>query len=204
MKPFLSTPNCLFGLFVSFLKILRIPAGFFIILASMMLSGCFRQFYSTNTANHIDSATLLRLIDGQKYFIMHDLTLNKEYALNNVKLSNENLTAETGILLSEHTWNEHPASSDLNVFPRKNKHAVLYEVHLYSQNPGKDSLHVIIPLKDFSRVDVYELDKKSTTRSTVGSIIGFAGAAVGVVAVIVSTSAADNTSNKSFISFRTF
>ena len=184
MKPLFSTPNCLLSLFVSFLRIFRFLAGFFIILSSMMLSGCFQHFYSTNTANQIDSATLLKLIDGQKYFILHDLTFNREYALNNVKLSNENLIAETGVLLSEHTWNVHPASSDHNVFPKKYNDVVLYEVHLYSQNPGKDSLHVIIPLKDFSRVDVYELDKKSTTRSTVGSILGITGATIGVVVTI--------------------
>ncbi len=190
MKPFLSTTTCLFIPIVSFLRILRIPASLFIFLASMIFCGCFSHFYSTNTANHIDSATLLKLIDAQKYFILHDLSQNKEFALNNIKLTNENLVADTGPLLSEHTFYQYPARPDHNPFPVKYKDVVLYEVHLYSQYPRNDSLHVNIPLKDFNRIDVYELDRKSTNRSMVGSIVGITLTTAGVVAAIVGISEA--------------
>jgi hypothetical protein len=165
----------------------RDPAVLCILIFFTLCSGCFKQFYLTNTANHIDSATLMKLIGAQKYFILHDLSHNREYALDNVKVFNENLVADMGPLLSEHTLYEHPLRPVQNAFLVKDKDVVLYEVHLYSQNPGDDSMRVNIALKDFSRVDVYELDKKSTNRHMVGSIIGItlttAGAIVAIVAI---------------------
>ncbi len=160
--------------------------SFFII--SIICGGCFRHFYSTNTANQIDSASLIKLIDAQKYFILHDLSHNRQYALNNVKLSNENLVAEKASLPPEHELYEHPAKSDHNAFPVKHQDWVLYEVHLYSQYAGTDSLHVNIPLKDFSRIDVYQLDKKNTNRSKVGSIVGVTLTTAAVVAVFITAS----------------
>lgn len=167
--------------------------SFFII--SIICSGCFRHFYSTNTVNQIDSASLVKLIDAQKYFILHDLSHNRLYALNNVKLSNESLVAEKAFLAPEHELYEHPAKSDRNAFPAKNQDIVLYEVHLYSQNAGNDSLHVNIPLRDFGRIDVYELDKKSTNKSKVGSIVGVSLTTVGVIAVIIGSTEANNAVN---------
>jgi hypothetical protein len=162
--------------------------GLSFVIISLLCSGCFRHFYSTNTANQIDSASLVKLIDAQKYFILHDLTHNRQYALNNIKLSNESLVAEKASLPSEHELYEHPAKPDRNAFPAKNQDLVLYEVHLYTQNTGTDSLHVNIPLKDFSRVDVYELDKKSTNKSKVGSIIGVTLTTGAIIAVIITAS----------------
>jgi hypothetical protein len=167
--------------------------GISFMIISLVCSGCFRHFYSTNTTNQIDSASLMKLIGAQKYFILHDLSHNKEYALNNVRVSNENLTAEMGPLLSEHTLYEHPPRADRNAFSGKNEDVVLYEVHLYSKNPGNDSLKVNIPFKEFSRMDVYELDKKSTNKSKVGSIVGVSLTTVGVIAVIVAASEASTT-----------
>ena len=169
---------------VRFFGNFRIHAILCLPLIWLFFSGCFRHFYSTNTANNIDSASLMKLMVAQKYFILHDSANNRIYALKNIKISGENLVAEKAPVLSEHEFYEHPAKSDHNAFPVKNQDIVLYEVHLYSQNPGIDSLHVNIPLKDFSRIDIYALDKKSTNRSKVGSIVGVSLTTVGVIAAI--------------------
>jgi hypothetical protein len=130
----------------------------------------------------------MKLIEGQKYFILHDLTHNRQYALIHVRISKENLIAEKAQLPEEHELYEHPAKTDHNVFIAKNEEFVLYEVHLYSQNTGTDSLHINIPLKDFGRIDVYGLDKKNTTRSTVSSIVGITLTTSAIIAVIVAAS----------------
>ncbi len=169
----------------SFIRKFRDLMWLSFVIISMICSGCFRHFYSTNTANQIDSASLMKLIDAQKYFILHDLSHNRQYALNNVKLSNENLVAEKATLPPEHELYAHPAKSDRNAYPAKNQDIVLYEVHLYTQNAGTDSLHVDIPLRDFGRIDVYQLDKKNTNRSEVGSIVGVTLTTAAVIAVII-------------------
>ena len=164
---------------------------FSLIVISLLCGGCFRHFYSTNTVNQIDSATLVKLIGAQKYFILHDLSHNRQYALNNIKILNENLVAGKGPLLSEHEFYEHPTKSDHNAFPAKNQDIVLYEVHLYTQNAGTDSLHVNIPLKDFGRIDVYELDKKSTNNARAGSIVGITLTTATIIVAIAAISATD-------------
>ena len=147
-------------------------------------SGCFRHFYSTNTTHRTDSATLVKLIDANKYFILHDSANRRILALTNLKISNENLVAETTPLLSEHEFYEYPRRSQANAFPVKYKDVVLYEVHLYTLTPGIDSIHVNIPLKDFTRMDVYTLDKRATDKARVTSIIGITLTTAGTIAII--------------------
>jgi hypothetical protein len=180
---------------IHFFRKFRIHAILCLPLFWFLCSGCFRHFYSTNTANQIDSASLMKLIDAQKYFILHDLSNNRQYALNNIKISEENLVAEKASLPPEHELYEHPANSDHNAFPVKHQDWVLYEVHLYSQNAGTDSLHVKIPLKDFGRIDVYKLDKKSTNRSKVGSIVGITLTTATVIVAIAAISATNEAVN---------
>ncbi len=181
--------NCLTG----FTRKLGHPAGLSLVVITMLCGSCFRHFYSTNTTRHIDSATLVKLINAQKYFILHDMSHDRQYTLHNIKLSEDSLTAETGPLLSEHSWYEHPDGAHHNPFPVKDQDIVLYEVHMYSQNPGRDTAQVHIPFRDFTRIDVYALDKKSTNRAMVGSIIGVTLTTAAVIGVIV---AASETSTK--------
>ena len=162
---------------------LRISWLFLIICASVFSSGCFQHYYSVNSSRHIDSVTLLKLIHEQKYFIVHDYYHKTEFAINHLKVSGEMLEADPAPLLSEHEAYLNPARPNHNRYPVKYQDVVLKEVHLYSQIPINDSGHLSIPLKDFDRVDVYQLDKKSTNHSTAGSIVGMTlttAAAVGI------------------------
>ncbi len=164
---------------------LRISWLFLIICASVFSSGCFQHYYSINSSRHIDSATLLKLIKEQKYFIVHDYYHKTEFSITNLKVSDGMLEADPKTLLSEHEAYLNPAKPNHNRYPVKFQDVVLNEVHLYSQNPLNDSSHLSIPLKNFDRVDVYELDKKSTNRSTAGSIVGVTLTTAAVVGIII-------------------
>ncbi|HEY2347661.1 MAG TPA: hypothetical protein VGH64_01535, partial [Puia sp.] len=120
----------------------------------------------------------------------------KEFAISHLKVSNEVLEADPGPLLSEHTAYLNPARPDHNRYPVNFQDVVLYEVHLYSQSPINDSGHLSIPLKNFDRIDIYQLDKKSTNKSTAGSIVGITlttAAAVGIIVAIADASKSDPT-----------
>ncbi len=173
---------------------LRIFCVILIICVSVFSSGCFQHYYSINSSRHIDSATLLKLVDAQKYFIVHDYYHKTEFALSNVKVKNDMLEADPKPLLSEHEAYLNPAKPNHNRYPVNFQDVVLNEVHLYSQTPLNDSNHLSIPLKDFDRVDVYELDKKSTNHSTAGSIVGITLTTAAAVGIIVAAADANSKS----------
>jgi hypothetical protein len=173
-----------------FIRKLPYPVALSMVLISLFCSSCFRHFYSANTNNHIDSATLVKLINAQKYFILHETSHNRQYALNNIRLTDETLTAYTGPLLPKHSLHEHPEQTSPNVFHVRDKKIVLYEVHMYSSITGSDSTQVHIPLKDFTRVDIYELDTSRTSNARVVSIIGIAVTTGLIVAAFASAAEA--------------
>jgi hypothetical protein len=164
---------------------LRITGSFLIIFTSLISSGCFQHYYSVNSSRHIDSATLLNLINEQKYFIFHDYYHKTEFAISNLKVSDNMLEADPALLLSEHEAYLNPSRPDHNRYPVNYQDVVLNEVHLYSQTPINDSGHLSVPLKNFDRVDVYQLDKKSTNHSTASSIVGLTLTTAAVVGLIV-------------------
>jgi hypothetical protein len=174
-------------------RYLRIPGILLIIFTSLLSGGCFQHYYLVNSSRHIDSSTLLKLIDAQKYFIVHDNYHKTEFAISNLKVSNEILEADSGPLLSEHTSFLNPTRPDHNRYPVNFQDIALNEVHLYSQIPINDSGHLSIPLKNFDRIDVYQPDKKSTNKSTVGSIVGITLTTAAVVGVIVAIADAPKT-----------
>jgi hypothetical protein len=173
---------------------LRLLSGFLIICASLFSGGCFQHYYLINSSSHIDSATLLNLVHAQKYFIVHDYAQKTAFALRNVQVKNDMLEADPELLLSEHEAYLHPARPDHNRYPVTYQDVVLQEVHLYAQTPVKDSGHLSIPLKDFDRIDVYQPDKKSTNKSTAGSIVGITLSTAAVVGIIAAISDANSKS----------
>jgi hypothetical protein len=96
-------------------------------------SGCFQHYYSINSSRHIDSATLLNLINEQKYFIVHDYYHKTEFSITNLKVSDGMLEADPKPLLSEHEPYLNPAKPNHNRYPVNFQDVVLNEVHLYSQ-----------------------------------------------------------------------
>jgi len=99
-------------------------------------------------------------------------------------VNNESLEGNLSSLDVEHSKYLNPLHADKNSFLAKYKDTVLYEVHLYTSAIGTDSSRINIPFKQFTRMDVYDLDKKHTKKSKVGSIV--AGTLIpGALAIIL-------------------
>src|SRR4051812_48749672 len=90
------------------------------------LAGCFSHYYKTNTVREADAASLQKLVNKGKYFILH--AHNHDYALKQVKVTNDILEAAVTELPPEHLDYLHPRNANKNRFPNRAKNVVLYEV----------------------------------------------------------------------------
>jgi len=127
----------------------------FLILA---LSGCYLNFYRTNTKSSIDASTVSRLNSENKYFIMHFANSTNE--LENVYVNSDSLYGTILPLSPAHSKNLHPLPENpKNKMKGGNKKSTLMEVHLYtSENLNGDDSLFAMPLGSFNRADVYELN----------------------------------------------
>ena len=105
--------------------------------------------------------------------------------MNNITLGNDLLEGETAVLPAMHRKFLAPKKEDRNRFHVSNKKIVAYEVHLYTQ-AATQGTHISMPMKDFYRLDVYELDKQATGESRVLSIAGITLGVGAIVAIIAS------------------
>ncbi len=154
-------------------------------------SSCFQHYYKTNTANQTDTATLQHLVNEKKYFILHSAT--NKMALNNVHITNENLEADVTYIPAVHQPYLNPKNETGNKFHVNHKKIVDFEVHLYTADTLTANPHINMPVKNFYRVDVYDLDKEATNSSKVLSITGITlGAAAIVVTVVSAINAVNN------------
>ncbi|MCB0284635.1 MAG: hypothetical protein KDF60_18780, partial [Calditrichaeota bacterium] len=151
-----------------------------LVIAAIVLSGCFQHYFKTNSRQSIDAATVQRLMSANKYVIIH--FKDRIVALNGIALNGDNLIAEPIELTPEHKKqlnpvNEKIANSWLNSkvshrVKKVDKEAVLMEVHLYTEEILAQKNTVNLPLSSFYRTDVYEFDKDVTTSNHIFSIIG--------------------------------
>jgi hypothetical protein len=117
---------------------------------------------------------------------------NKTYSLINVKAGNGMVEGDLDSLAPEHSKHLHPFAPAHNKFKASDKDQVLYEVHFYTNTSEAYSSHINIPLKNLSRVDVYDLDKEPTNKSKILSIVGITLATAGIVTVIIAASQASH------------
>jgi hypothetical protein len=144
-----------------------------ILLAAVaILTSCFQHYYRTHTLTTADAATLKRLQNSNKYFILHSNS-NKVFGLNNVSVNGDNIEGDLVVLPAEHSKYLHPETDKANRVKKMDKVGALMEVHLYySQEMTADQLHVSVPLSALNRMDVYEFDKKATTANHILSTVG--------------------------------
>ncbi len=167
---------------------------FLLLLPLMILfSGCFTHYFQTNTVHEVDAKTVENLIKEKKYFILH--TSNYAYELADPTLSDGYLNGRLDSLLTIHKDNLHPKKPNANRFPGQAAEDILYEVHLYTALPDPPASPLHIPLGDFTRMDVYELDKKSTSKAEVRSIVGIALTTAGAVGIIIAIVQENNANN---------
>ena len=100
------------------------------------------------------------------------------------KVHEQSLEGDLAELKQVHAKNLNPTGTDHNRFLGKDKDTVLFEVHLYGSLHNTSFCHVVIPFKEFTRLDTYALDKVHTTRSTIGTIAGTVLITAGVIAII--------------------
>lgn len=161
---------------------------FFLIPALFLFvnSGCYKNFYFTNTQPGLNDSAIAKLKNSNKYFIVH--LKNGDYALKNIMVKDSMLTADLGQVTMDHMeWlNPEPGSSPS--YQKKEGHLVLNEIHIYalSQMP-EDSTHLSIPVSSITRVDLYEknISKTRTNHalSTVAAVLIPIGIFVAIVAV---------------------
>lgn len=159
-------------------KIKTRPAAVLIIFV-LVFSSCFQHYFRTGTAKGTDAATIQRLQNAGKYFILH--SGNTATGLVNVKISGDMLEGDITQLPEEHRKHLNPNPDKTNRVKKEDKPITLVEVHLYcSEGVPADHTHLSLALSSITRIDVYEFDKATTAAIHTLSWMG-----VGVSSIIV-------------------
>lgn len=147
------------------------------------ISGCFWNYYRTNTKSSIDASTTSDLIQQKKYFIIH--FKDSIVGLENATIRNDSLFGNIISIPTEHSHYLFPKSTTkTNRVKAKYKGPTLTEVHLFTNETFKSPYQVAaFGLSSFNRADIYKLDKRATTVNHVVSVIGV----VAVVAVVATS-----------------
>jgi len=161
-----------------------------LMISSFSLSGCFKNFYQTNTKNSAsDSEAMKALKDPNKYFIVH--FKDAELALNNIAASDSIIEGDVTEIEntledpSRLVYPSAPANSTRG-YKRKYKAVVLQEVHIYTTEnylPQKRE-HIRLPASSVSRVDIYTKNKGLTTLNHVLSITGVVAGVLSITGLV--------------------
>ena len=160
----------------------RNKAGLFLILIIMFSTGCYLNFYKTNTLNHLDQMTMTSLKAQEKYYIIH---LNDGiYSLNNISVNKDTIDGDILPLSNDHSKYLHPQPYTSPMYKKKHEQ-LLQEVHLYAISEKHDiNNHISFSANQVTRVDIYEKNKARTTTnhilSTVGMVTGGIFLALGI------------------------
>lgn len=154
-----------------------------VLLFAGSITGCYQQFYRTNTRQSADRDILQRLQASNKFFIVHFPDRNA--GLRNVSVNQNTIEGDEILLPAEHTSELKPKTKGSNVVKRFDKDSVLMQVHLYTSTPSVSKGRISIPISDISRMDVYEFDRNATTLSHTISTVGVIVTSVAVITAAV-------------------
>lgn len=158
------------------------------LLLMFSLTSCFQKFYKTNTVSTTDSATLHKLVDENKTFILH--TPDETFSLKNATVSADVFGGDKEVLLPVYEKHLNALPNSPNRLKMKESGVVLNEVHLYTRSSFPAGSKVNLDINQIYRIDVYDFDKKATRDSRTVSIVGITvgvGAIVGTVAIVASS-----------------
>ncbi len=171
MKPKLSAPTLLLAF-----------------LFSVCLSGCFLNFYKTDS--YVDKAqypsTIQRALTDNRYFILH--SGSQIYALSNIEVdqSKGELQMNLGSVDSSHfVYIKKPVSRTYK--PKKGEGELITEIHLYA-NEGtsfKTGERYVLPLTSLNKIVVLQHDKSATTSNRILSYFGVTLGTLFVIGAIV-------------------
>lgn len=150
----------------------------FMLLLMFSLSSCFQKFYKTNTVSTTDSATLQKLVDENKTFIIH--TPEEVVSFRNATVSFDVFSGDKDVLTPANEKHLNSLPESPNHLKKKESKVVLKEVHLYTRSTFPANGKMNLDINKIYRIDVYGLDKKATRDSRILSIAGI-GIGVGVI-----------------------
>ncbi len=167
-----------------FIKRKRKLAIVYLLTICFLGSGCYQFFYSTNTKTSINDSTLAKLKTSNKYFIVHLKT--GDYALKDISIDSNQLKAEVGPILSEHTYYLDPEPGTSPSYKKKQASEVLNEIHIYALTQTlTDSTHLSIPVSSITRVDMYEKNIKKTKTNHAISTVAVVVIPIGILVALV-------------------
>jgi hypothetical protein len=145
------------------------------------LSSCFQKFYTTNTRDTTNSATLEKLQAEGKKFIVH--TPDAAFVLKKPAINGDYLSGIADSLEPKYRNYLNPEADSANRIRGGQRDMVLKQVHLYVNNISMANGRVSLDIGKITRMDVYDMDKLATKRSRTGSIVGIS-LVVGVIALM--------------------
>jgi hypothetical protein len=166
--------NCLAN-WISF-RLIKYYFCFFLLIGS--LSSCFQKFYTTNTKDTTNSATLKSLQSEGKIFIVH--STDADFVLNNPTVVGESFAGYADSLTPKLKNYLNPEADSANWIYRGQRDLVLNQVHLYANGIFIDHGKVNLDIGKIYRMDVYSPDALATKRSRTASIVGIS-IVVGVI-----------------------
>ena len=163
----------------------RIVFGITAVPLFCLLTGCYLNFFKTNTKTSITADEAKKLREGNKYFIIH--FQNSTKGLEQAYVTEDTLHGKIVDLPPQHAEYLYPkTTSKTNTVKRKYKNDVLMEVHLYTNATWNTYDSVFASsVTSFQRADVYELNKGATTANHVLSTVGIITGSVLTVGLII-------------------
>jgi hypothetical protein len=153
----------------------RRKAGVIYFLGIILLnSGCFQNFYRTNSTKTVSDSALLKLQAQNKHFTVY--LANGNYTLNNIKINDKIIEgdmipsddANYKFLRPNHATDKGP-----NTYKKKDEAFVLNEVQIYATtHTADDTTHLRLPMTKITRVDIFSKNKGETTTNHIVSGIG--------------------------------
>lgn len=158
-----------------------------LLLLPLFLSGCFQHYFRTGSSNRTDAATIQKLLNAEKYFILHKGV--NAYGLLNMSVKGESIEGDLATLPFNHNKYLNPDVNKSNRVKKEDKPDALMEVHLHtSEAVAEGQTRISLPLSSIERIDVYEFDKDATrlnqTLSAIGVTVAGASLIMGIAVLI--------------------
>jgi hypothetical protein len=156
-----------------------------ILVLIMIQIGC-ANLYKINTSTDTKILDRSLINNSRKQLIIH--LKDTVFALTNSSITNNNLIASLTPLNDTQIKYSKPKSQSKNIYEKRHEEEVLNEVHLYALNNAiSDTANFSIPVTSISKINTNEINQKATKKSKVIGGIVLTTAALGIIAVLISS-----------------
>jgi len=151
-----------------------------LVLSLITLNSCFQKFYTPNSQETVNATDIEKAISEGRHFILHYADTN--VALKSIELKGDDLLV--GQMSLPESWRKAltPRINGANHMSKREMNEIIGQAHIYylGNKPDLDE-QVHLQVNKIWRFDVYGLDKKATTSSTVMSIVGIVVVPLGLI-----------------------